>query len=170
MQSGVVPPNPIAASPAWSNVSACAGYSPPFNISTPADQKTSQSSNPGSEGSPSKHAKAPSSPGSSASSTAAIAGGGGGGGSPRGSGWRGNYNGIPLNRSVGVGSGFHTLFEKDVYRSKDLNLLKIEQLPSSASAFCSWRSSFLTKTCGIDAAGENVILTWLTEALKFRNR
>ena len=51
-----------------------------------------------------------------------------------------------------------------IYRSKDLSLVRLEQLPSSASAFRSWRNSFLTKTCSIDATGENVILTWLTQA------
>ena len=168
LNQGFIPPNPIAASPAWSG-SACAGYPPlPVNIATPSrhsfpsNQVSPQSVSPSA-------AKPPASPGSSASSTTTIGGGGGGGNSPGGNspsgfGFSMDNGGSPDHRSVGVGSGFHVLSEKDVYRSKDLSLVKVDQLPTSASAFRGWRNGFLTKTCSIDATGENVILRWLTEA------
>ena len=41
---------------------------------------------------------------------------------------------MPLNRSVGVGSEIQLLSEKNVYRSTALNLVRVEQLPASASA------------------------------------
>ena len=171
LQFHVIPPNPIAASPVWS-ASACAGFPTPVNVATPVQQKHEQPSKQGSQGSASICvAKPPSSPGSSASSTTTIGGGGGNGGSPDrfgGSpgGSEGPVNGgfTPVNRSIGVGSGFHVLCEKEIYRSKNLSLVKIEQLPALASAFRSWRNSFITKTCSIDATGENLILSWLSEA------
>ena len=43
-------------------------------------------------------------------------------------------------------------------------MVKIDQLPSTAAQFRSWRNSFLTKTCAIDQTGQDIILTWLTEA------
>ena len=69
-----------------------------------------------------------------------------------------------MNRSVGVGSEIQLLSEKNVYRSTALNLVRVEQLPASASAFRSWRNSFITTTFSIDATGESVILSWLSEA------
>ena len=39
-----------------------------------------------------------------------------------------------MNVSVCVGSEFCLLSEKDIDRSKDFNLVKIEQLPSTAGA------------------------------------
>ena len=139
LQSHVVPPNPIAASPVWS-ASACAGFPTPVNIATPVKQKHKQPSKQGAQGRASiRVAKPPSPPGSSASSTTTIGGGGGNGGSPdRFGGSPGGSEGpvgggfTPVNSSIGVGSGFHLLSEKEIYRSKDLSPVKIEQLPASA--------------------------------------
>ena len=69
------------------------------------------------------------------------------------------------NLSIGVGSnvlGF--MLEKDVYRSKDLTLIKIESLPTSASEFRVWRNTFLTKVASIDQTGQDVILGWVMQS------
>ena len=62
----------------------------------------------------------------------------------------GDYHGNHGNASIGIGSnilGF--MSEKDVYRSKDLALVKIENLPTTASEFRAWKSTFLTKVASI---------------------
>ena len=59
--------------------------------------------------------------------------------------------------------------EKEIYRSKDLSLVKIEQLPATAAQLGSWRISFITKTCAIDQTGQDVILTWIFDAFKSEN-
>lgn len=66
------------------------------------------------------------------------------------------------NASIGVGSnvlGF--MSEEDVYRSKGLSLVKIENLPATASEFRAWKNTFLTKVAAIDQTGRDVILDWV---------
>ena len=168
-------PSPIAPSPVWSG-SACAGIPDNFNIATPStkfprDKIREPSSNSGHASHPSiplKPPREPSSPGSSASSSTSVGnrGGGGGGssGSPGASGFQGGSLNSSLHRSAGVGSGRVELTEKEIYKSKDLSLVKIEQLPVNAAQFRSWKNSFITKTCAIDQTGEDVILSWIAES------
>ena len=168
-------PSPIAPSPAWSG-SACAGIPDNFNIATPTlgvsrDKIPEPSSSSGHASHPSlplKPPREPSSPGSSASSSTSAGrrGGGGGGssGSPGASGFHGGSVNSSLHRSAGVGSGRVELTEKEIYKSKDLSLVKIEQLPINAAQFRSWKNAFITKTCAIDQTGQNIILTWISEA------
>jgi len=59
--------------------------------------------------------------------------------------------------------------EKQIYRSKDLSLVKIEQVPANAAQLASWRISFITKTCAIDQTGQDVILTWISDAFNSEN-
>lgn len=54
--------------------------------------------------------------------------------------------------------------ERDILRTKDLALIKIDQLPTSAASYRGWRNSFLTKCCSIDLTGEDVILQWIQKA------
>ena len=168
-------PSPIAPSPAWSG-SACAGIPDNFNIATPTlgvsrDKIPEPSSSSGHASHPSlplKPPREPSSPGSSASSSTSAGrrGGGGGGssGSPGASGFHGGSVNSSLHRSAGVGSGRVELTEKEIYKSKDLSLVKIEQLPINAAQFRSWKNAFITKTCAIDQTGQDIILTWISEA------
>ena len=64
--------------------------------------------------------------------------------------------------SVGIGSnrlGFTT--EKDVvYRSKDLSLIKVENLPipTSAAECPGWKNTFPTRVASIDQTGNDIIL------------
>ena len=114
------------------------------------------------------------SPNSSGSSSSSNHRGGGRGGSGRGGGGggggdsgRGSSHGVgtPYAASIGVGSnnlGF--LNKKDMYRSKDLSLVKIESLPNTASEFRAWKNAFLTKIASIDQTGQDVILDWVTRA------
>ena len=168
-------PSPIASSPVWSGP-ACAGIPDNFNIATPTlrvsrDKIPEPSSSSGHASHPSlplKPPREPSSPGSSASSSTSVGrrGGGGGGssGSPGASGFHGGSVNSSLHRSAGVGSGRVELTEKEIYKSKDLSLVKIEQLPINAAQFRSWRNAFITKTCAIDQTGQDIILTWISEA------
>ena len=168
-------PSPIAPSPVWSG-SACAGIPDNFNIATPTlrvsrDKIPEPSSSSGHASHPSlplKPPREPSSPGSSASSSTSVGrrGGGGGGssGSPGASGFHGGSVNASLHRSAGVGSGRVELTEKEIYKSKDLSLVKIEQLPINAAQFRSWKNAFITKTCAIDQTGQDIILTWISEA------
>ena len=168
-------PSPIAPSPVWSG-SACAGIPDNFNIATPTtkfprDKIREPSSSSGHASHPSiplKPPREPSSPGSSASSSTSVGnrGGGGGGssGSPGASGFQGGSLNSSLHRSAGVGSGRVELTEKEIYKSKDLSLVKIEQLPVNAAQFRSWKNAFITKTCAIDQTGEDVILSWIAES------
>lgn len=57
-----------------------------------------------------------------------------------------------------------------MYKSNDLSLVKIEQLPVSAAQFRSWRNAFSAKTCAIDQTGQDIISTWISEAFKFRRQ
>lgn len=51
----------------------------------------------------------------------------------------------PKAASIEVGSNTLVFCEKDVYRSKDLTLIRIESAPKSASEFSAWKNTFLTK-------------------------
>ena len=71
------------------------------------------------------------------------------------------------NASIGIGSnvlGF--MSEKDVYRSKGLSLVKLENLPTTASEFRAWKNTFLTKVAAIDQTGRDVILDWVMRAFE----
>ena len=91
-------------------------------------------------------------PGSSGSSSDSDEdeGDGGGGGSP----FRVD---TPHAVSVGIGSGLLQWNEKEIYRSKDLSLIKLDQLPT-------WRNSMLAKVASIDQMGSDVVLGWLLES------
>jgi hypothetical protein len=92
-----------------------------------------------------------------------------------GGGWGGPPGGSPLPphgsphrprgdvRSAGVGSGVF-LDEYDIYKNKDLSLVKIDTLPVDAGMYRGWRNAFLTKVSAIDKTGQNVILRWLSQA------
>ena len=99
------------------------------------------------------------SPGSSGSSSDSDEddGDGGGGGSP----FRVD---TPHAVSVGIGSGLLHWNEKEIYRSKDLSLIKLDQLPTSAAEFRSWRNSMLTIVASIDQTGSDLVLGWLLES------
>ena len=74
------------------------------------------------------------------------------------------------HRGIRIAGGSIKLTEKEMHKSKDLSLVKIEQLPVSAAQFRSWRNAFSAKTCAIDQTGQDIILTWISEAFKFRRR
>ena len=72
--------------------------------------------------------------------------GGGPGGGSSGPSVPGSPHG--LGQSIGVGSnalGFIT--EKDVYRSKDLSLIKIDYIPTSAADFRAWKNTIDSSRC-----------------------
>ena len=103
--------------------------------------------------------------GGSSPSSSESDGGGGGGGFPGSPHFSEDPHEMRGNLSIGVGSnvlGF--MLEKDVYRSKDLTLIKIESLPTSASEFRVWRNTFLTKVASIDQTGQDVILGWVMQS------
>ena len=167
-------PSPIAPSPAWSG-SACAGFPDNFNIATPIqkgskDKPSSSSGHASFQSIPLKPPREPPSPGSSSSSSTSVGNrGGSGGGSPSSPGGSGFPEGSFAHRSAGVGSGRVELTEKEIYKSKDLSLVKIEQLPVNAAQFRSWKNAFITKTCAIDQTGQDIILTWLSEAFNLED-
>ena len=133
----------------------------------PRDKIREPSSGSGHASHPSIPLKPPREPSSPASSTSVGNRGGGGGGSsgsPGASGFQGGSLNSSLHRSAGVGSGRVELTEKEIYKSKDLSLVKIEQLPVNAAQFRSWKNAFITKTCAIDQTGEDVILSWIAES------
>ena len=69
--------------------------------------------------------------------------------------------------SIGIGSnilGF--MSEKDVYRSKDLSLIRLENLPTTASECRAWKDTFLTRVAPIDNTGRDIILNWVMEAFE----
>ena len=162
-------PSPIAPSPAWSG-SACAGFPDNFNIATPIqkgskDKPSSSSGHASFQSIPLKPPREPSSPGPSSSSSTSVGyRAGGSGSSPSSPGGSGFPEGSLAHRSAGVGSGRIELTEKEIYKSKGLSLVKIEQLPVNAAQFRSWRNAFITKTCAIDQTGQDIILTWFSEA------
>lgn len=164
-----------------SAVSACAGYQYP----TPAQQPAGYPGSPAAAGwvdlgnrnpkgpgagvltASTVTAKPPGSPKDSDSSSSLQSGGGGRGGggpgSPYGS-FGGYQPGSPRGRSVGIGSnalGYR--MEKDIYRSKDLSLVKIDHLPTSAADFRSWKNMTLTRIAAIDQTGRDMVLSWLLE-------
>ena len=113
---------------------------------------------------PSSVVPPPGPPGDSSSSSSesrSSRGGGGGGfpGSPQ-------YDAQSFGHaSVGVGSGpLGFMVEKDVYRSKDLSLIKLETLPTTAAEFRAWRNTFVTRISSIDQTGQDIILAWVMQA------
>lgn len=83
---------------------------------------------------------------------------GGGGSPPAGSPHRPGSD--FATRSAGVGSAA-VVVESDIYKSKDLNLLKIETLPTNAAEFRTWKNTFLTRVASIDLTGRDIILDWV---------
>ena len=164
-------PSPIAPSPAWSG-SACAGIPDNFNIATPIrvpkDKTQLPSSSSGHASFQSIPLKPPREPIITRIFIIVI-----------NIGWKpwwrltGFRSGFPegslAHRSAGVGSGRVELTEQQIYKSKDLSLVKIEQLPINAAQFRSWRNAFITKTCAIDQTGQDVILTWISEAFNLED-
>ena len=141
--------SPLVGSPV---PSACAGF-PTLSPQAPP-------------GSHDKHTP----PSSSSSSTSFDDGSEGlppGGGSPSGPGsWQGGRGLSSPSRafqSIGVGSAAVILSEKDVYRSKDISLVKVDTLPSSAAEFRAWRNTFVTRIAAIDQTGQDIVLKWLLE-------
>ena len=67
--------------------------------------------------------------------------------------------------SRGVGS--NSLFsEEDVYKRKDLSLIKVDALPKDAAQFRSWKNAFVTRVCAIDRTGADTLLRWLLPAFE----
>ena len=119
--------------------------------------------------------------GSDPSSSSSESGGGGGhpdggwspphhGSSGRGNspgGFTPNQGGYMPNRSVGIGSNAVAMTEREILRTKDLALIKIDQLPTSAASYRGWRNSFVTKCCSIDLTGEDLVLQWIHKAFEY---
>ena len=89
----------------------------------------------------------------------------GGGNSPGG--FTPNQGGYMPNRSVGIGSNAVAMTEREILRTKDLALIKIDQLPTSAASYRGWRNSFVTKCCSIDLTGEDLVLQWIQKAFEY---
>ena len=194
LQQPKVIPVPIATPPQHcseygSPLSACAGYPDPLpvsfgvpNLSQPPRKPPSSRSHRSSPmhdlfsaSTPSRIPPPHHSPSGSSSSSSdgkAFPRDYGGSGSPHGSSPPGGNTPAgsavlgPGGHSVGVGSAVVQWLEKDVYRSKDLSLIRIEHLPTSASEFRSWRNTFLTRVASIDQTGNDVILNWLMVAFE----
>ena len=67
--------------------------------------------------------------------------------------------------SRGVGSN-SLLSEEDVYKHKDLSLIKVDALPKDAAQFRSWKNAFVTRVCAIDRTGTDTLLRWLLPAFE----
>ena len=67
--------------------------------------------------------------------------------------------------SRGVGSN-NLLSEEDVYKHKDLSLIKVDALPKDAAQFRSWKNAFVTRVCAIDRTGADTLLRWLLPAFE----
>ena len=67
--------------------------------------------------------------------------------------------------SRGVGSNC-LLSEEDVYKHKDLSLIKVDALPKDAAQFRSWKNAFVTRVCAIDRTGTDTLLRWLLPAFE----
>jgi hypothetical protein len=154
---------PIGTPQATSSViglSACAGYKPvvpSISKGSGSDGKKGGKSSKVSSIDP-LSLTAPTGPGEPSDSSSTSSDSGGNGRGPGGNGpdpgsshvSEGDYHGNHGNASIGIGSnilGF--MSEKDVYRSKDLALVKIENLPTTASEFRAWKNTFLTKVASI---------------------
>ena len=153
---------PVGHNTPLSQMSACAGFNP--SVSNPPSKPTpSTSAAPWPSG--------PQSPGGSSSSSSDA-------GKGRGGDWGNPGDGNPSSQgggsssghgraSIGIGSnvlGF--MSEKDVYRSKDLSLIRLENLPATASEFRAWKNTFLTRVASIDNTGRDIILNWVIEAFE----
>ena len=67
--------------------------------------------------------------------------------------------------SRGVGSD-NAFSEEDVYKHKDLSLIKVDALPKDAAQFRSWKNAFVTRVCAIDRTGADTLLRWLLPAFE----
>ena len=67
--------------------------------------------------------------------------------------------------SRGVGSD-NVFSEEDVYKRKDLSLIKVDALPKDAAQFRSWKNAFVTRVCAIDRTGADTLLRWLLPAFE----
>ncbi len=66
--------------------------------------------------------------------------------------------------SVGIGSNpLGSITKKDVYRPKDLSLMKVENLATSGAEYPGWKNTFLTRVASIDQTGNDTILAWLSK-------
>lgn len=164
------PAHPMAkpASPAQS---ACAGFPHPtpvfpihktsgpdfWSISTPTQPPQPPGSDPSGSSSSEDGRRGGGFPGGNSP------GGGTPGGGPPPGGFSPYGGNSPGQRSQGVGS---TMIndESQIYKAKDLSLVKIETLPADAAQYRGWRNSFLTKASSIDKTGQNRILQWLLQA------
>ena len=57
------------------------------------------------------------------------------------------------------------LKEEDVYKSKELEDLKLPTIPQNAGGFRVFRNAMLTTFAAIDRTGKGIILKWLQAAL-----
>lgn len=176
-----VPQRMSIATPPYDNMSACAGYQTPWP--DPPIPTKGQRSNPSTVTPPPLPPSGGSPSGSSSSDAGAgfpgrggppsgSSGGGGwmpGGGGPPSGGYSpgGSLQGGTPRRSVGIGSSNVGLTERDVLKTKDLGLIKIDHLPTSAAQYRGWRNSFITKCCSIDLTGNDVILQWINKSFEF---
>ena len=183
-----------ALSPAHSTSSACAGILPPGSASHHAPPHTNSIASacvgippPGTNASsayPTQRPPAlpiaasirqdpspqhvhlsPGFPSSSSSSGSDSPHGDGGGGPPAGSPGSTPHGATHSRRSSGVGSAI-VYEEGDVYRNKDLAMIKIDALPRDAANFRSWRNSFITRLCSIDRTGHDTLLHWIMPAFE----
>ena len=76
-------------------------------------------------------------------------------------------NSSPSRRSQGIGST-GVVEEADVYRNKDLSLVKIDSLPRDVAQFRGWKNAFVTRLCSIDKfkTGKDTILHWVMPAFE----
>ena len=74
-------------------------------------------------------------------------------------------NSSPSRKSHGIGST-GVVEEADIYRNKDLSLVKIDSLPRDAAQFRGWKNSFVTRLCSIDKTGKDTVLHWVVPAFE----
>ena len=67
--------------------------------------------------------------------------------------------------SRGVGSN-SLLSEEDIYKHKDLSLIKVDALLKDAAQFRSWKNAFVTRAYAIDRTGIDTLLRWLLPAFE----
>ena len=77
----------------------------------------------------------------------------------------GSIGGRRNAHSRGVGSD-NVFSEEDVYKHKDLSLIKVDALPKDAAQFRSWKNAFVTRVCAIDRTGADTLLRWLLPAFE----
>ena len=74
-------------------------------------------------------------------------------------------NSSPSRKSQGIGST-GVVEEADIYRNKDLSLVKIDSLPRDAAQLRGWKNAFVTRLCSIDKTGKDTILHWVMPAFE----